>query len=87
MGDTERRQAERRPEISQISMVVAGSQELEAKTVNLSATGVLLQAKGSIRVVLNIRGQRYSGRLVRGFPVEPGTTAWAIELDPRTEES
>ena len=67
-------------------MVIADSQELEGHAMNLSATGVLFRAKGDISVFLTINGKRYRGRLVRGFPVEPGTTAWAVQLDQRAEE-
>ena len=80
MAETERRHAERRHETTQISMIIADSQVLEGKTVNLSATGVLLQARGSIHVFLNIRGQQYSGRLVRGFRSSQGRLPWRSSL-------
>ena len=67
-------------------MAIADSQELHGTAVNLSAVGVLLQAKGDISVFLTINGKRYRGRLVRGFPVEPGTTAWAVQLDRPSED-
>ena len=86
MAQTERREAERREDTTPISMVIADSQELEGQAMNLSATDVLLRAKGDISVFLTINGKRYRGRLVRGFPVEPGTTAWAVQLDHRAEE-
>ncbi len=86
MAQTERREAERREDATQISMVIADSQELEGKAVNLSARGVLLEAQGDISVFLTINGKRYRGRLVRGFPVERGTTAWAVQLDQPAEE-
>ena len=87
MTQTERREGERREVTTQISMVIADSQQLEGEAVNLSARGVLLQAKGDISVFLTINGKRYRGRLVRGFPIEHGTTAWAVHLDERVEES
>ena len=87
MAQTERRNAERREEATQVSLVIADSQKLEGTAVNLSARGVLLQAKGDISVFLTINSKRYRGRLVRGFPVEPGTTAWAVQLDQPAEES
>ena len=87
MAQIERREAERRDDATQISIVIADSQELQGEVVNLSARGVLLQTKGDISVFLTINGKRYRGRLVRGFPVEPGTTAWAVRLDRRVEES
>ena len=42
MTQTERREAERREVTTQISMVIADSQQLEGEAVNLSARGVLL---------------------------------------------
>ena len=87
MAQTERRNAERREEATQVSLVIADSQKLEGTAVNLSARGVLLQAKGDISGFLTINSKRYRGRLVRGFPVEPGTTAWAVQLDQPAEES
>lgn len=82
---TERRGAERQRDAAEISMVIAESQELTGKTVNLSAAGVLLHVEGSIKVFVNINGKRYRGRLVRGFPVETGTTAWAVQLEGLAE--
>ena len=87
MAQTERREAVRREDATPVSLVIAESQTLEGTAMNLSARGVLLQAKGEIRVFLTINGKRYRGRLVRGFPVEPGTTAWAVHLDQRADES
>jgi len=66
-------------------MIVSDSQKLDGVTVSISATGILLQAPGSIKVSMDVNGQRCSGRLVRGFPVEPGTMAWAVQLDAPAE--
>ena len=82
---TERREAGRRREVAEISMVIAESQELTGKTVNLSAAGVLLHVEGSIKVFIDINGKRYRGHLVRGFPVETGATAWAVRLEGLAE--
>lgn len=87
MAQTERREAERREEATEVSLVIADSQRLDGTAVNLSARGVLLQAEGDISVVLTINSKRYKGRLVRGFPVEPGMTAWAVQLEQPADES
>ena len=86
MAPTERREAERREGATPILVVIADSQKLEGHAMSLSATGVVFRAKGDISVFLTISGKRYRGRLVRGFPVEPGTTAWAVQVDQRAEE-
>jgi hypothetical protein len=86
MTQTERREAEHREDAIPISTVIADSQKLEGHAMSLSAAGVLFLANGDISVFLTISGKRYRGHLMRGCPVEPATTAWAVQLNQRAEE-
>ncbi len=54
-------------------------------TLNVSTDGVLLEALGRISVRVNIKGTTYHGHLVRAFPTEAETTAYAIALDEAFE--
>ncbi len=55
--------------------------ELKGQTVNVSSDGVLLEALGRIPVLVDIKGTTYRGHLVRAFPTDTETTAYAIALD------
>lgn len=80
MNKPEHRKAERRNETFVVSLAVVAPLELDGRTVNLSAAGVLVTAQGRIRVTLAMKGQLYRGVLVRAVPGNDGTMDYAIEL-------
>ncbi len=86
MDKPERRSAERRTDTFTVSLAVAAPLELEGYTVNLSSAGVLLTARGKIPVILDAKGHRYRGELVRAFAEDAGTTAYAIQLVEALDE-
>ena len=55
--------------------------ELHGQAVNASKQGVLLEARGRLRVVATIKGREYKGWLVRAYKVERGVSAYGIELE------
>ena len=48
--------------------------------MNVSATGLLMIAPGSIPVVVEINGHLYPGQLIRATPIAGQQTAYAIQL-------
>ena len=81
----ERRRTERKPEVFPVSVVVDESPTLEGSSVNYSTTGVLLMARGSLHLLVTIKGTQYRSRLVRAFPTEDGMTGYAVELEEPVE--
>ena len=87
MTETERRGAERHEGTFPVSMVMTGSVELEGKTINYSRTGVVLEARGRIKVELGFRGKRYNAQLVRVHPIDDETIECAIALEELLDEA
>ena len=81
----ERRRAERKAEVFPVSVVVDASPTLEGSSVNFSTEGVLLMARGSLKLLATIKGKQYRCRLVRAFPTDDGMTAYAVELEALVE--
>jgi hypothetical protein len=61
----ERRRAERRVAHFPVTLSIAGPVALNGQTLNLSRSGLLLEAQGQIPVTLTLQGSRCSGFLVR----------------------
>jgi hypothetical protein len=77
----ERRAAERRTERFPVVVTIEAACELEGHTLNLSRSGVLLEASGKIPITLTIKGQRYQGLLVRAVQGPGGgLMSYAIQL-------
>jgi hypothetical protein len=77
----ERRTAERRTEHFSVAVAIEAPCQLDGQTLNLSRTGVLLEAKGKIPITLTIKGQRYQGVLVRASQKPGGgLMSYAIQL-------
>ena len=85
MPQEERRRSERKSEVFPVSVAVDESPTLEGSSVNFSSQGVLLMARGSLQLLVTIKGKQYRSRLVRAFPTEDGLTAYAVELDDPIE--
>ena len=81
----ERRQSKRTTDVFPVSVVVDESPNLEASSVNYSADGVLLMARGSLHLLVTIKGQKYRGRLASAFPTADGMTGYAVELKEPVE--
>lgn len=77
----ERRIAERRTERFAVAFSIEAPCQLDGQTLNLSRSGVLLEAEGKIPVTLTIKGERYRGVLVRAVQaVGSGLMTYAIQL-------
>ena len=77
----ERRAAERRTERFPVAVTIDAPCELEGHTLNLSRSGVLLEASGKIPITLTIKGQHYQGVLVRAVQERSGgLMSYAIHL-------
>jgi hypothetical protein len=61
--------------------MITVSPRLEGETINVSDGSFLLTARGEMQLLVEFEGRRYKGRLVRAYPTEDGTTAYAVELD------
>ena len=75
-----RRHARRTGSSSPVTMITV-SPQLVGETVNVSDGSFLLTARGEMQLLVEFEGRRYKGRLVRAYPTEEGTTAYAVELD------
>ena len=64
-----------------LSLTAPDRMELHGQAVNASKQGVLLEARGRLRVVVTIKGREYRGWLVRAYKVERGVSAYGIELE------
>ena len=78
-GAGDRRDTGRAPIQATVSLSFTGSM-LHGETVNVSARGARVRAKGSVHVLFRFKGQEYRGRLVRAMPTEGGGTDYSIEL-------
>jgi hypothetical protein len=77
----ERRAAERRTEHFPVAVSINAPCELDGQTLNLSRSGVLLEASGKIPITLTIKGERYQGVLVRAVQAPGGgLMSYAIRL-------
>ncbi len=80
MPDADRRQAARREvKVPVVMMTVSGS--LNAETLDISHDGALVRAKGHLTILLEFKGARYRGRLVRAMPVDAETGDYGIKFD------
>ena len=64
-----------------LSLTAPDRMELHGQAINASKQGVLLEARGRLRVVATIKGRDYKGWLVRAYQVERGVSAYGIELE------
>ena len=77
----DRRGAERHTEHFPVAVMIDGPIGLDGQTLNLSRSGVLLEAQGKIPVTLTIKGERYQGVLVRAVQaIGSGLMTYAIQL-------
>ena len=81
MTTPERRNFPRFQTSRAISIAVPEMVELCGQAVNASKTGVLIEARGRLKVQVTIDGHAYRGWLVRAYRVERSTFTYAIELD------
>ena len=81
MSNEERRRTQRKTAAFPVSVVISESPKLEGESVNYSQEGVLLMARGSLKLLVTIKGKQYRSRLVRAFPTEDGMTGYAVELE------
>ena len=80
-GGGDRRKTKRALITATVSLTFAGT--LQGETINMSAGGALVRAKGPVHVRFRFQGQEHRGRLVRVMPGDNGGTDYAIELrDP-----
>lgn len=64
-----------------ISLTAPDRMELHGQAINASKQGVLLEARGRLRVQVTFKGRDYWGWLVRAYKVEQGVSAYGIELE------
>ncbi len=79
----ERRIAERQVAQFPVTLSITGPVALTGQTLNLSRSGLLLEAQGRIPVAITLQGARYTGFLVRAAQNQSGeanTITIAIEL-------
>ena len=75
-GGEDRRRTTRVPLKATVSLTVS----INGETVDLSARGALVRAKGTVDVVFRYQGHEYQGRLVRVKPTDSGEVDYAIEV-------
>jgi hypothetical protein len=68
----ERRSAERRVAQFPVTLSITGPVALTGRTLNLSRSGLLLEAQGRIPVTITLEGTRYTGFLVRALLEQRG---------------
>ena len=85
MTTPERRNFPRLQISSAVSLDVPETVELHGQAINASKTGVLVEARGRLRVRLTINGHQYGGWLARAYRVELATFTYAIELEDSVE--
>jgi len=79
----ERRSAERRAAQFPVTLSITGPVALTGQTLNLSRSGLLLEAQGRIPVAITLQGTRYTCFLVRAAQEQGGegnTITIAIQL-------
>ena len=85
MTTPERRNFQRFPISSAVSLAVPETVELHGQAVDASKVGVLLEARGRLNVRLTINGREYRGWLARAYRVERNAFTYAIELEDSLE--
>ena len=85
MTTPERRNFQRFPISSAVSLAVPETVELHGQAIDASKMGVLLEARGRLNVRLTINGREYRGWLARAYRVERSAFTYAIELEDSLE--
>ena len=70
----------RRPTRARLKAPVSLTVTIDGETVDISARGALVRAKGTVHVVFRYQGHEYQGRLVRVMLGDSGEVDYAIAL-------
>ncbi len=76
----ERRRAERRDAHFPVTLSIPGPFALNGQTLNLSRSGLLLEAHGQIPVTLTLQGKRCTGFLVRAQHKHVGESIMTLAI-------